>query len=340
MANIFTSIFRKKVQQDKEAGKVKKPALSLRGIATKIVGLEKEIGNEMKMISGSLNQGLGSLNQVENSIIHHPQVQNNSASAHSQDNSSLPQNSPMLSPEKRDSKKIIQLLPVYVDKFDSLVGDHGLERGSTVLISGGAGTGKTTFIMQSLYNGALRGERGIYISFEEEPEKIVAHMQKNFGWDIEGMEKKGLLAILKFDPVKVARNVEAELSKKTGTLKTEFRKLELPFKPDRIGVDSLSALSITFEDEENYRRYIRTLFEELEGYNSVNFVLSETEQTPRIYSKSGIEEFLADAVVVFYNLQSQTKRQNMMEILKLRSSKHERGMIPYTITGKGIVIDY
>ncbi|RLE41997.1 hypothetical protein DRJ19_04900 [Candidatus Woesearchaeota archaeon] len=239
--------------------------------------------------------------------------------------------------EKRRKRKYV-ILKVGVSKFDELIADKGLERGSTILISGGCGTGKTTFSLQSLYYGAKHNQKGIYISFEEEIEKIKLHMKKNFGWDFYKLEEKGLIKFIQLDPIKVARKVEALRAKEAGTLRIEIKPLVLPFVPDRIAVDSLSALSIAFEDEENYRKYVRTLFETLESYNSINFVLTETEQNPVIYSRAGIEEFLADGVVVLYNLKIKDRRENALEILKLRSSAHVKRLIPYKITSNGFEI--
>lgn len=234
--------------------------------------------------------------------------------------------------------RVVELLPTRISRFDDLIGDRALERGSTLLVSGGTGTGKTTFGLQMLYNAALKGERGIYISFEEEPAKIAKHMKKNFGWDFEALKKKSLVELVKFDPTRIARSVEEAMVRRTGSLRIDFRGMELPFLPDRIVVDSLSALSIAFGDEENYRKYIRELFDALEQFNSINFVISETEQNPKIYSRTGVEEFLADGVVVLYNLKVDRRRENALEILKLRSSKHEKKMVPYRITDKGFDI--
>lgn len=229
--------------------------------------------------------------------------------------------------------------PTGIREFDNLIQDRGLEKGSTLLISGGAGTGKTTFAVQTLYYSAVqRREKGIYISFEEEPEKIKLHMKKNYGWDLEALEKKGLMKIIKVDPVDVARGVEQILLDFKGDLKIDMIKIKLPFLPDRMVLDSLSALSIAFTEEQNYRKYIRELFESLEDLNCISFVLSETEQNPKVYSRSGVEEFLADGVVVLYNIKKGDKRENALEILKLRSGSHKKGIVPYKITSKGITI--
>ena len=232
-----------------------------------------------------------------------------------------------------------KIISTGIKEFDSLITDHGVEKGSTLLISGGAGTGKTTFSIQSMYHSAMTlGERGIYLSFEEEPEKIKLHMKKNYGWDLDALEKKGLFAIIKLDSMDIARSVEQILMDREDELQIDLNKIELPFTPDKIAIDSLSALSIAFTDEENYRKYIRELFESLEQLDCVTYVIAETEQDPKIYSRTGVEEFLADGVVVLYNLKRHGKRENAIEILKLRSSSHKKGMTPYKLTEKGITL--
>ncbi len=241
--------------------------------------------------------------------------------------------------------KVREVMPVRVDKFDSLIGRGGLKRGDTILLSGGCGTGKTTFCAQSIYNALVAGEKCTYITFEETPQKIKENMKENFGWDFYKYEKSGAFAIIKLDALEIARAVEAAIAKQRGGLYIDYGEFELPlrlnipFKPDRVAVDSLSALSITFvENHEGYRQYLRLLFETLDRFNSVNFVIGETEQEPGIYSRTGVEEFLADGVVVLYNIQRNNQREKALEILKLRSSDHVGHIVPYKITSKGIKI--
>jgi len=254
----------------------------------------------------------------------------------------VPQRRIMTQTRKRMFREV---LPVRVSDFDKLIDRGGLKRGDTILLSGGCGTGKTTFGMQSLYNGALQGDKVVYLTLEESASKMKENMMENFGWELDKLEDEHKLAIIKIDPLTIARAVEATLVKERGGLYIELDQFELPFKfnlpfkPDRVVFDSLSALSIAFmENEQGYRQYLRHLFETLESYNSVNIVLAETEQNPGIYSRSGIEEFLADGVIVFYNIKIHNMRQRAMEILKLRSSRHVRKITPYTIGPNGIDI--
>lgn len=240
---------------------------------------------------------------------------------------------------EKKAKKTEGMLPLRVSTADSLITRHAMERGSTILIAGGCGTGKSTFVTQSFYNAMLAGEKTVYLSFEQEVAKVKERAKINFGWDLEKLEKQGKLFMLRMDPFKIARSVEAFLAQKKGDLLVSVDEIEFPFLPDRIAIDSLSALNIAFMGNmENYRYYVSYMFDMLNRYNSLNFVISETELTSGTYSRSGIEEFLADGVIVMYNVSTGfgKERRRAIEILKLRSSQHVRKAVPFKIGKKGI----
>ncbi|MBU2100760.1 hypothetical protein KKG83_00505 [Candidatus Micrarchaeota archaeon] len=241
---------------------------------------------------------------------------------------------------KLRKKEKMEFLPVRVDSFDENLAAHGIERGSTILVSGGCGTGKSTFCLQSIYHGLLQGEKAVYILFEESAEKLKRHMKNNYGWDLERFEKEESFAMLKINPFKIARSVEASLMKQRRALLVQVEQLELPFVPDKIAVDSLSALNVAFMgNSENYRYYIKHMFDSLNQYDSVNYIISETEQDPGIYSRTGIEEFLGDGVIVLYNVKIGNSRKRAMEILKMRCCDHSKNLVPYSITSKGIKLE-
>jgi len=239
-------------------------------------------------------------------------------------------------------------LPVRVSMFDNLIERRGIERGSSVLISGGCGVGKTIFGLQSAYTGALNNEKSVYISLAEDSEKIRKHAKSSFGWDIAAMEEKGLMRLIKMDPYELAndindimrtsedrRIVDMDLAEGPVSL-IDSKKLKIPFKPDRIILDSLTALSSTFTDKNNYRFCVQALIDSLNKHNSLNFLMSEVEQEPNTYVKSGAEEFLVDGVIAMYTLRRGQLRRNAIEIIKLRCSDHVREMVPYMITNEGI----
>ena len=140
----------------------------------------------------------------------------------------------------------------------------------------------------------------------------------------------------------IARSVEALLAKERGELMIDIEPVILPegFKPDRIVVDSLSAISSSFVGKEhNYRSYIEQLFRYFEKLGATSFLITETEQVPKIYSPTGVEEFLADGVIVLYNLRKGDIRENAIEVLKLRGTKHLKKIVAMQIVDdKGIVV--
>ncbi len=242
-------------------------------------------------------------------------------------------------------------LPLRVSTVDNLISSGGVERGNTLLLSGGCGSGKTIFLMQSLYNAALNGEKVAYFSLEEDTQKIKRHMLKNFGWDIEALEKKGVFYTHHVSAMRMARDIELTLDEFNQSEKNyienildkhpeisliDAKGVSLPFHPDRIAVDSLSALSNSFMNKEKYRLCIQVLVESLNAHQSLNILVSETEQDPKSYGRVGVEEFLVDGVIVLYNLRKGQLRRRAIEILKLRCSEHVQEVVPYRITQAGI----
>jgi len=176
--------------------------------------------------------------------------------------------------------------------LDGLV-EEGIPKGSSVLIAGGAGSGKTIMCLQILYNAAKKGEKCLYMSFEESRERLIQHME-DFGWNPRELEERGNLIIKQFNTFDIIRSVDALLAKARGELLIDVMPVILPenFKPDRIVVDSLTAIASAFTGKrENYRSYIEQLFRFFEQIGATSFMITETAQIPTQYSPTGVEEF-------------------------------------------------
>ncbi|MEE9323878.1 MAG: ATPase domain-containing protein [Candidatus Aenigmarchaeota archaeon] len=227
-----------------------------------------------------------------------------------------------------------------IEGFDQLF-EHGIPKGSAIMIAGGAGSGKTIFCLQMLANAARTGEKCLYLSFEESEDRLREHME-DFGWNPSELEKSRKLMIKRMSPHDVARSVEALLAKEKGELMIDIQPVILPegFKPDRIVIDSVSAIASSFVGSgTGYRSYIDQLFRYFEKLEVTSFLITETEEVPKIFSPTGVEEFLADGVVVFYNLRKGDIRENAIEVLKLRGAKHEKKVVAMQIIDeKGIVV--
>jgi len=237
-----------------------------------------------------------------------------------------------------------QFMPTRVSNLDKAIDKRGLERGSAILLSGDTGTGKSLFALQSAYNAALKGEKVAYFSLEEEPQDIKRRVLNSFGWDLGALEKKGVLAIQKVSPNDMARSIEGRLKERgieqviegLEKVRLEAREITMPFRPDMVVIDPVSALMPSFSDHAKYRTYLGILFDSLRNYGSVNLMISEAK--PEAYSRAGVEEYLADGVISFHSVKKNGGRAHALEIVKLRFSGHTKKLIPFDIGKKGIRI--
>ena len=106
--------------------------------------------------------------------------------------------------------KKIKKSKTYIEGFDKLI-EGGFNYGSSVLISGTPGTGKTIFSLEYLYNGASKeSEVGIYFSFKEKRKSLV-EQAKQFNFDIEKFEKKQLLKLISIGSNDISENTVRDI---------------------------------------------------------------------------------------------------------------------------------
>src|SRR3989344_1998280 len=219
-----------------------------------------------------------------------------------------------------DNDRILTGVPGLDDLFR-----RGIPKGNSVLVAGGAGSGKTLLCMQILKHHSAQGKKCIYMSFEESEERLVKHME-DFGWDAKKIIQAGTLQIKRYSPFEITTSVEAMLEKEKGELLIDVEPLILPkgFVPDLIVLDSLTAVASAFTGKaESYRIYIEQLFRFFERIGSTSFLITETKQIPDVFSTTGVEEFLADGVIVLYNFKRSQSRQRAIEVLKMRGEDHQ-----------------
>ena len=182
----------------------------------------------------------------------------------------------------------------------------------------------------------------MYVSFEESKERIVKSME-SFGWDVKKFIEREDFLIQKINPLDILRMKFGSIggSGSATELSYKIKPLVIPrdFHPDIIAVDSLSAIiAASVTKDKNYRVYLQQLFSFFEETGATSLLITETDPMPTRYSETGIEEFLADGIVVLYNIQKKDGRENAIEVLKMRYGKHQKKMVLMTITDKGIKI--
>ena len=234
------------------------------------------------------------------------------------------------------------MLKTSISGFDELFTDGGIPRGNSILVAGGPGTGKSILCRQICYNLVSHGKKCMYVSFEESKERIEKSMS-SFGWDVKKYIDNGNFLIQKINPLDILRMKFGGLGGSGSATEVSYKikPLVIPrdFHPDVIAVDSLSAIiAASVTKDKNYRVYLQQLFNFFEETGATSFLITETEPIPVRYSDTGIEEFLADGIIVLYNIQKKDVRENAIEVLKMRYGKHEKKMVLMEITSKGIKV--
>jgi KaiC/GvpD/RAD55 family RecA-like ATPase len=243
---------------------------------------------------------------------------------------------------KAEKKKEENVLKTRIQGFDELFAEGGIPKRNSVLVAGGTGTGKSTFCRQVCYNLVSLGKHCMYVSFEESSEKIERSMNV-FGWDAKKYIDSGHLLIQKINPLDILRMKFGSVSGSGSAteLSYKIKPLIIPkdFNPEIIVVDSLTAIiSASISKEKNYRVYLQQLFSFFEETGATSFLITETEPMPTRFSDTGIEEFLADGILVLYNIQRGDRRENALEVLKMRYSNHQKKVFSLEISGQGIKV--
>ena len=234
------------------------------------------------------------------------------------------------------------VLKTDISGFDELFAERGIPRGNSVLVAGGPGTGKSTLCRQICYNIVSKGKKCMYVSFEEGEERILRSMDK-FGWNATKFIEDGSFLIQKINPLDILRMKFGSLGGSGSATEVSYKikPLVIPrgFHPEVIVVDSLSAIiSVSITKDKNYRAYLQQLFGFFEETGATSFLITETDPIPTRFSDTGIEEFLADGIVVLYNIQKKDIRENAIEVLKMRYGKHEKRIVLMEITENGIKV--
>lgn len=232
-------------------------------------------------------------------------------------------------PEKKiDLDDKANRLPTGIPGLDEVM-QGGFRQGSVNLIGGSAGSGKSIFGMQFLVNGIDQyNENGIYISFEEDKDKIVEDFKK-FDWNVKKKIDEGKLVILYYTPEQVAKVLEEG----GGTVRDIIESINAK----RVVVDSLTAFTLLHENELAKRRTCLRLFEALHNWGITALMTSEQEPDPDKHNAS-VMEFEVDGVVLLYNIRKGDIRERSIEIYKMRGTHHAAKIFPMRITSNGITV--
>jgi circadian clock protein KaiC len=224
-------------------------------------------------------------------------------------------------------------VPTGITGFDEIT-EGGLPKGRVSLVAGAAGSGKTVFAMSFLVNGArLYGEHGLFVSFEETSRDL----EQNFasqGFDLKALESQGLLAL---DHIRV----ESSEMEETGEYDLGGLFVRLGAEIDAVGakrvvLDTIEVLFSAFKDQVLIRAEIKRLFQWLADRGVTAVVTGESGQ--KLITRHGLEEYVADFVVVFNHLVTDETATRRLRIVKYRGSAHGTNEFSFLIDQQGISV--
>jgi len=223
---------------------------------------------------------------------------------------------------------MMELVDSGIDGLNIMLGG-GIPAGSSVLILGSYGAGKTTLGMHFTYAGLKRGERVAYFSLEERKESIIK-ASKQYGMDLEPFLEKNLIMM---NPGAVEF---VEMLK----LKENFKRSIEEENVSRVVIDSISIMMMAADSDVLKRNIIMNLSESLKDLNVTSLLIAETDVGQPYTSREKFAEFVVDGVISMQHIYNDRNGEeaSLVRILKMRFMNHDRKARPYTIGDKGIQI--
>ncbi|MEM2896935.1 MAG: ATPase domain-containing protein [Candidatus Bathyarchaeia archaeon] len=233
--------------------------------------------------------------------------------------------------------------------LDELLGD-GFPEGKCILIVGSPGSGKTTFVMQYLYEGALADENGLYVAMDERPDQIKENLS-GFGWNLEKLEKEGKLFFIDATPLKkvkkesyesLTRRSESEVmititKLSLGRLIEIIHRMVEEESISRIAIDPITSLMLRYDSKVKRRKAMLMFFDALSETGCTSLVTTEL-RTGILKRSFQLEEFLSQGVILLYTIIHAGNVIRAIQIEKMRGISHDTQLRPYQITNKGIEV--
>jgi circadian clock protein KaiC len=217
-----------------------------------------------------------------------------------------------------------QRIPTGIPGLDQMLGGKGFFRGSSILVSGTAGTGKTSIAAYFAAETCKRGEKCIYFSFEESPKQIVRNM-RSIGLDVQQYVDSGLLSFHASRPT--LYGLEMHL--------VAMHKHIRQFKPDCVILDPITNLITIGSVGEVKSMLVRLLDFLMEEQITVMFTALSLNTIVNEQTDEGVSS-LVDAWLLVRDIEFNGERNRGMYVMKSRGMKHSNQVREFIITDNGL----
>ena len=223
-------------------------------------------------------------------------------------------------------KTVSDQVPSGIPGLDELM-SGGAKQGDATLITGPSGVGKTIFGLRWLTEGMERGQRCLYVTFQDTADQLVG-VAAAFGWDLRSADAAEDVSI-SYVPMG-----DLDLDVLANAVRSELRE----HAPSRIVIDSLAELAFAAREQERFPAYMRSLVGLVRAAGSSLLITSETAvHGPSANAMDGLL-FLFNNVIDLRYIEDGSQIGRAVHVAKMRSSWHEMTLNSVSITDRGLVV--
>jgi KaiC/GvpD/RAD55 family RecA-like ATPase len=237
----------------------------------------------------------------------------------------------------------LTFVAVGIKGVDSLLDNKGVPSGASILLLGAPGSGKTIFSLQYLQSGVAKGENGVYLSMDEDPERLLANA-KQMGVDLAKPVKEGKITIVDASPIRLLpakiKLGGAEVGGHEFALSTLITSLNEAVKKanaTRLVIDPISTLIVHFSDEYTRRIAFLDLLAAAAKTKCTTIFVDELNDA-QLQRSHMFEEFLTQGVIVLSRILAGSTFTRVFTVEKMRGVAHDTQPHPYRITEAGIEV--
>ena len=241
-------------------------------------------------------------------------------------------------------KYIVNRVPTGIEGFDELV-EGGFPENSVILLAGTPGTGKSIFSLEYIYNGAISGDAGVYITFEQTINDL-KEQALQFRWDFENLDDrvklKEIVALSMEDVMKTINKLVKEIGAKRLVIDSFTGMLALLSVHEFIEADMLAGrggnVGIAPPTRGVLKNKVWTIFKQFKDLNCTTLIPIEIPVGTDRLTDDGVTEFLSDGVVVLRSSPMGIMGKRTLTIHKMRKTRVDPAPRGFDFTESGIVV--
>ncbi len=226
---------------------------------------------------------------------------------------------------KLDHPVSAERLSTGIERLDAMLEGKGYYKGSSILISGNPGTGKTSIAASFAEATCRKGQKCMYFAFEESPNQIIRNM-KSIGVDLQPWVDKGSLHFHASRPSLFG--LESHLAM--------MFKMIRDFQPDVVVVDPISSL-VMISDQANVRSMFTRLIDSLKGLQKTSLMTALTHGSSTEETEVGISSIM-DTWILLKDIEANGERNRGLYVLKSRGMAHSNQIREFLITDQGLTL--